>query len=78
VRLLAERLLVRVGWVARIFSLLVRVGPLGRIGVRRGVVEHMMGIAVLRPGRKVAFVFGHSRCLLVDRSVRRCGNAELE
>jgi hypothetical protein len=48
VRILAERLTVRVGRVARVLALLVRVWPLGRVRFAHGVVKGVMGISVLR------------------------------
>ena len=46
VRLLAERLAVGIGRVARILSLVVGVGPLGGVRLADGVVQRAMGIPI--------------------------------
>src|SRR5437764_3958239 len=58
-RLLAERLLVRIGRVARIVTVLIRVGPLGGIRLADGVVERVVRLRVNRAVAGIAFAFVH-------------------
>lgn len=65
--LLAERLAIGIGRVARVIALLVGVGPLGWIWLADGVVQHVMRIGITpavpgiaarwfwKPGRRLAF-----------------------